>query len=559
LAGRPEQRTGVAFDADISLLAANHRGSLVFGMYLDLLSRVALTVAGSRNECDTLLQIVNGLVDEVGLALARIWLLASDPESKGEYLKLRASAGRSVVGRKEQWTSLTGRFGKFELGSRKIGQVGSTGDPVIIENLGKHPDWVADPDWVAREGMASFAAHPLVYQGKTMGVLGVFSRQAMSRKQLEGLRAFADHAAVSIANARAFEELQELRRKLELENTYLQEEVREAMLYHDIVGQSPALARILQQVELVAPTDAAVLIMGESGTGKELIARAIHERSQRKARPLVKVNCASIPRELFESEFFGHVKGSFTGAMKDRVGRFQLADHGTLFLDEVGEIPLDLQSKLLRVLQEGEFERVGEDSTRHVNVRVVAATNRDLGKEAEGKQFREDLYYRLSVFPIVVPPLRERKEDIPQLAAHFIRHSCRRIGLPEPRLTEGAVRTMQAYDWPGNIRELQHVIERAVILGRGHSLPLELRASGKQYIAPESKPASSLEAGPPKPVNAGKVMTMEQLHELEISNYRAALKQSGGKVYGADGAAALLGIPPTTLASRLKSLGIHSG
>jgi transcriptional regulator with GAF, ATPase, and Fis domain len=527
-------------------------------MYLDLLSRVALTVASSRNECDTLLQIVNGLVDEAGLAMARIWLIASDTETEGQHLKLSASAGRSVVGRKEEWNNLKGRFSRFELGQRKIGQVGSTGEPVIIENLEKRPNWAADPEFVAREGMVSFAAHPLVYQGKIIGVLGVFSRQSMSRKQLEGLRAFADHAAVSIANARAFEELLELRRKLELENTYLQEEVREAMLYHDIVGQSPALARILQQVELVAPTDAAVLIMGESGTGKELIARAIHERSRRKARPLVKVNCASIPRDLFESEFFGHVKGSFTGAVKDRVGRFQLADHGTLFLDEVGEIPLDLQSKLLRVLQEGEFERVGDDSTRHVDVRVVAATNRDLAKDSENRQFREDLYYRLSVFPIVVPPLRERKEDIPQLAAHFIRHSCRRMGHAEPRLTEGAVRSMMAYGWPGNIRELQHVIERAVILGRGHSLPLELRAAGKRAAAPESESASHSRGGFSGPETTGKVMTMDQLHELEISNYRAALKQSGGKVYGADGAAALLGIPPTTLASRLKSLGVHA-
>ena len=528
-------------------------------MYLDLLSRVALTVASSRHECDTLLHIVNGLVDEAGLAMARIWLLTSGAEGEGEYLGLRASAGRSVVGRKERWANLKGRFSKFELGQRKIGQVGVTGEPVIIENLGRRPDWVADPEFVVRERMASFAAHPLVYQGKIMGVLGVFSRQAMSRKQLEGLRAFADHAAVSIANARAFEELQELRQKLELENTYLQEEVREAMLYHDIVGQSPALARILRQVELVAPTDAAVLIMGESGTGKELIARAIHERSQRKGRPLVRVNCASIPRELFESEFFGHVKGSFTGAVKDRVGRFQLADHGTLFLDEVGEIPLDLQSKLLRVLQEGEFERIGDDSTRHVDVRVVAATNRDLGRDAENKEFREDLYYRLSVFPIVVPPLRERKEDIPQLAAHFIRHSCRRMGLPEPHLTEGAVRSMKAYDWPGNIRELQHVIERSVILGRGRSLPLELRAAGKQAAAPESETMRHSPAVLPAPAITTEVLTMEQLRELELSNYRAALKRSGGRIYGADGAAALLGIPPTTLASRLKSLGIRAG
>ncbi|HBY60188.1 MAG TPA: hydrogenase, partial [Solibacterales bacterium] len=274
-------------------------------MYLELLSRVALTVAASRHECDTLLQIVNGLVDEAGFALARIWLLAEAGETEGGHLELRASAGRSAIGRKEKWGNLKGRFSRFELGARKIGTVGSTGEPVLIENLGKHPDWVADPDWVAREGMASFAAHPLTYQSHTIGVLGVFNRRTMSRKELEGLRAFADHAAVSIANARAFEELQELRGRLELENTYLQEEVREAMRYHDIVGASPALARILQQVELVAPTDATVLIMGESGTGKELIARAIHERSQRRARPLVKVNCASIQRELFESEFFG--------------------------------------------------------------------------------------------------------------------------------------------------------------------------------------------------------------------------------------------------------------
>jgi transcriptional regulator with GAF, ATPase, and Fis domain len=524
-------------------------------MYFDLLSRVALTVATKRHECDTLTQVVNGLVDEAGLAMARIWLITSGEGSAEPYLKLRASAGQSIVGQKEKWTNLDGRFSRFALGSRKIGQVGASGESVIIENLSQKEEWVADAAWVAREQMASFAAHPLVFQGQIIGVLGVFSRQALSRTQLAGLRPFADHAAVSIANARAFEELQELRGKLELENTYLQEEVRESLQYRDIVGQSAPLARILDQVELVAPTDASVLILGESGTGKELIARAIHERSRRKARPLVKVNCASVPRELFESEFFGHAKGSFTGAVKDRVGRFQLADRGTLFLDEVGEIPFDLQSKLLRVLQEGEFEKVGEDSTRHVDVRVVAATNRDLGRESAERRFREDLYYRLSVFPIYVPPLRERKEDIPQLARHFIRLACRRMGLAEPTLTEGAVRAMLHYDWPGNIRELQHVIERAVILGRGRSLPLDLRSTGGDGSTSPTARTSSPSVRPPSG-RAG-VMTMEQLHELEVANYRLALKQAGGKVYGANGAAALLGIPPTTLASRLKSLGIH--
>jgi transcriptional regulator with GAF, ATPase, and Fis domain len=533
-------------------------------MYFDLLSRVALTVATKRHECDTLLEVVNGLVEDAGLAMARIWLIASE-EGGEPYLKLRASAGQSIAGKsitgeKEKWTNLEGRFSRFALGSRKIGQVGATGESVIIENLGQKEEWVADTAWAAREEMASFAAHPLVFQSQIIGVLGVFSRQALGRKQLTGLRAFADHAAVSIANARAFEELQELRRKLEMENTYLREEVRDSLQYRDIVGQSPALARILDQVELVAPTDASVLIMGESGTGKELIARAIHERSRRKARALVKVNCASVPRELFESEFFGHAKGSFTGAVKDRIGRFQLADRGTLFLDEVGEIPLDLQSKLLRVLQEGEFERVGEDSTRHVDVRIVAATNRDLGRESSGKRFREDLYYRLSVFPIHVPPLRERTEDIPQLARHFIRHACRRMGLAEPNLTEGAVRSMLDYDWPGNIRELQHVIERAVILGRGRSLPLDLRSANPRPAAPAAPfPAPQTRAPSAEAPEVTPVMTMQQLHELESANYRAALKQSGGKVYGADGAAALLGIPPTTLASRLKSLGIETG
>jgi transcriptional regulator with GAF, ATPase, and Fis domain len=511
-------------------------------MYLDLLAKVSLNVAGSRRVCDTLKLIADGLVDDAGFALARIWLIEPEEDGTGRELRLRASAGKSQRNG-EIWTRLDGRFSRFALDHRKIGRVGSTGEPVLIEDLQRNRDWVADSDWAEAEGMRSFAAHPLVFQEEIMGVLGVFSRTRLPEGALAGLRIFADHAAVSLANSKAFEELQSLRQKLELENTYLQEEIREERLFHEIVGRSAGLRRILQQVELVAPTEASVLIMGESGTGKELIARAIHDGSRRAARTLVKVNCASVPRELFESEFFGHVKGSFTGALKDRVGRFQLADHGTLFLDEVGEIPLELQSKLLRVLQEGEFERVGEDSTRKVNVRVVAATNRDLGHEAAGKNFREDLYYRLSVFPIVVPPLRDRREDLPLLAAHFIQHSCRRMGMPEPRLTEGHVRSLLAYDWPGNIRELQHVLERAVILGRGQTLPLDLPKNGKRGAA---EPTANLG-----------FLTAEQMRDLEAENYRKALKEAGGKIYGSDGAAALLGIRPTTLASRLKSLDIE--
>jgi transcriptional regulator with GAF, ATPase, and Fis domain len=249
-----------------------------------------------------------------------------------------------------------------------------------------------------------------------LGVLAVFARGAVGTECMDWLRTIADHAAAAIATARAFERIEELKRRLELENEYLREEVTRAGAFGELVGQGPALEAVARQIDLVAPTDAAVLVLGESGTGKELVAREVHRRSKRAGRPLIKVNCAAVPRELYESEFFGHARGSFTGALRDRAGRFELADGGTLFLDEVGEIPLELQAKLLRVLQEGELERVGEERTRRVDVRLVAATNRDLRAEAEAGRFRQDLYYRLSVFPVELPPLRKRVEDIPLLA-----------------------------------------------------------------------------------------------------------------------------------------------
>jgi transcriptional regulator with GAF, ATPase, and Fis domain len=242
------------------------------------------------------------------------------------------------------------------------------------------------------------------------------------------LRMIADHAAAAIATARAFEQIETLQKGLELENEYLREEVTRAGAFGELIGQSPALEAVARQIDLVAPTDSGVLILGESGTGKELVAREIHRRSHRAGKPLIKVNCAAVPRELYESEFFGHARGAFTGALRDRAGRFELADNGTLLLDEVGEIPLELQAKLLRVLQEGELERVGEEHTRRVNVRLVTATNRDLRAEAEAGRCRQNLYYRLSVFPVELPPLRKRKEDIPLLAEHFLRLSARKLG-----------------------------------------------------------------------------------------------------------------------------------
>ncbi len=318
----------------------------------------------------------------------------------------------------------------------------------------------------------------------------------------------------------------------------------------ELVGQSRTLRVILRQIDLVAPTDATVLILGESGTGKELVARAIHNQSRRREQPLVRVNCASIPRELYESEFFGHVKGAFTGAMKDRAGRFEAAEGGTLFLDEVGEIPLELQSKLLRVLQEGEYERVGEETIRKVDVRIVAATNRDLMGEVEAGRFRQDLYYRLNVYPIEVAPLRHRMEDVPSLATYFIDQASYSLNCPKPALPDDQVTTLLQYDWPGNVRELQNVINRAVILSQGRPLQFDLPRHGGLSLA-------AMRLGRPNMSPHGMdIVTDEVIRERERANLIAALERSHGRIYGPGGAAERLGVKPTTLVSRIKKLGL---
>ncbi|MDJ0910487.1 MAG: sigma 54-interacting transcriptional regulator [Woeseiaceae bacterium] len=339
-----------------------------------------------------------------------------------------------------------------------------------------------------------------------------------------------------------------LREELERERDYLREEVNVALNFGKIVGTSPALQRMLQRVEAVANTPASVLVLGESGVGKELIARAIHTRSPRADGPLVKVNCASIPKELFESEFFGHVKGAFTGAHRDRVGRFQLADGGTIFLDEIGEIPLELQGKLLRVLQESEFERVGDDVTRSVDVRVIAATNRDLEKLIIEGSFREDLYYRLSVFPVEVPPLRERGDDIVQLARHFLDQTTRDFGRESMTMTRAQADALKRYDWPGNVRELKNVIERAVILSPGKMLRLE---ASLPQVAASQPPAD------PEPPPKDAVLTESEMREFTRKNIIAALKQANWRVSGEGGAAELLDVRPTTLADRIRSFDIR--
>ena len=378
-----------------------------------------------------------------------------------------------------------------------------------------------------------YTSTPIREKGRPVGAVVVF-RDVSERKETEQKL----HLAL--------DELERLKEKLELENAYLQEEIREEYNYQEIVGRSAALRKTIQNIELVAPTDAAVLIVGESGTGKELIARAIHQSSDRRDRPLIRVNCAAVPRELFESEFFGHVKGAFTGAVRDRAGRFELADGGTLFLDEVGEIPLELQSKLLRVLQEGQFERVGSDRTLSVDVRIIAATNRELAAEAGAGRFREDLYFRLNVFPITSVPLRQRPEDIPLLASHFLASACRRFAREGLRLTQADIQRLQAYDWPGNVRELENLLERAVIISRDNQLRLEL---------PDVETLPTVTAAP-QTERPGELMTEDQKRQRDREMILQALAASGGRVFGPDGAAALLGVKPTTLASRIKRWGI---
>jgi PAS domain S-box-containing protein len=336
------------------------------------------------------------------------------------------------------------------------------------------------------------------------------------------------------------------RAQLQAHNDYLWEEIRSEHNFGDIIGQSPGLQKVMQQIQLVAPTCSAVLVTGESGTGKELVARAIHDHSPRRGHVLIKVNCSAVPENLFESEFFGHMKGAFTGALKDKPGRFELADGGTLFLDEIGEVPLAMQAKLLRVLQEQELERVGDIRTRTVNVRIIAATSRDLKKEVDAGRFRQDLFYRLSVFPIEIPPLRERREDIPPLAAHFVMQSARRMSRPPPRVTESTMSQLTSYDWPGNVRELQNAIERAVILSQRGLLRFEL-AESKAIDTPCALTST---------VTKSALLTRDELKRQERESIATALKQTGGKVFGPGGAAELLGMKPTTLASRITALGL---
>jgi transcriptional regulator with GAF, ATPase, and Fis domain len=515
---------------------------------LDALRGITAQLTASRDIDDVLASIVRGLVEHADIAFARIWLLDTaercpvcrqhpgtvPPELvTTPALHLRASAGLHP--------NLAGRYHLVPVGTLKIGYIAQRRTPIQTDDVAHDPR-VPNKAWAAEHGLRSFAGYPLLFHGELLGVLGVFSRHVLSAEEFGDLQIFADHAATAIRNAQLFAEIQRLNDRLAQENAYLQEEIRTEGGFEEIVGTSAALKATLGLVRQVAPTDATVLLMGETGTGKELVARAIHRMSPRAARPLVKVNCGAIPATLVESELFGHERGAFTGALQQRIGRFELAHEGTLFLDEVGELPLDVQVKLLRVLQEGELERVGGTRSIRVNVRLVAATNRDLAAEVEAGRFRADLFYRLNVFPIWVPPLRERTGDIPILVRHFLELDQRKFAKPLRAVTPESLELLERYPWPGNVRELQNVLERASILA----------------TAPVVDVTSVLPAGPRAgtagaPRAATGLVTLE---EAERAHIEAALAQTRGVIHGPRGAAAILGLKPTTLRSRMERLGI---
>ncbi len=437
------------------------------------------------------------------------------------------------------------------------------GELVFVPDAQRDDRWF-DPARVQMTGFRSVLAVPLVDKEAAMGVIGLESPRFTpdsppAPADLARLRAVAAQAAIGIRNARLYQSVEEERlrlrrllqerRQLRGELGHLRDEVREARSFTSIVGDSSALRAVLSQVDVVAPADSTVLIAGETGTGKELIARAIHDGSRRAGSAFVAVNCAALPEALIESELFGHEKGAFTGALSRKPGKFELADRGTLFLDEVGDLPPEAQAKLLRVLQEREVQRVGGMRPVPVNVRLIAATNQDLEALMHAGRFRADLFYRLSVFPIALPPLRDRAEDIPALVDHFARRFADRLRKPPPRITADAMHQLMTYDWPGNVRELQNIVERAVILARGPVIGREAIP-----VRPGPRPVPAPAENGSRPADGGAILPFSEAERRAILR---ALELTGWRISGSGGAAQMLGLKPTTLHAKMKKLGIH--
>ncbi len=503
-----------------------------------ILERITLQMASSLDLQLVLTTITQGLVEELDATFARIWLLgpgdlcpdcykAADCTNHTQCLHLAVSTGLS--------RNLNGEYRRIPLGAVKIGEI-AQGYGALYTNDILGDARLPNKQWMKDNGLRSFAGYPLTFRGDLLGVIAMFGRRPLTDEEFDQLSLFANSAAIAIRNAQLFTEVEELKNRLHAENLYLREEIQIEHDFEEIIGNSSPIKSVLQKVEQVAPTDATVLILGETGTGKELIARAIHNLSPRKTRPLIRLNCGAIPTNLIESELFGHEKGSFTGATTRRIGRFELADGGTIFLDEIGELPMDAQVKLLRVLQEREFERVGSNRMVKTNVRVIAVTNRDLWAAVKAGSFRSDLLYRLNVFPIDVPPLRARTSDIPLLVRFFADKFSTKFGKHLDNIPQQTMTRLITYAWPGNVRELENIIERAAILSSGPLLQID-----------ESLFQSNLTAEPD---------VSGTLEEIERSYILRVLQETDWVIEGKQGAAIKLGLHPNTLRSRMKKLGL---
>jgi formate hydrogenlyase transcriptional activator len=542
-------------DADLSCEFDDAPPAARLEVQLELLRRVTRHMATADDFGTVLQSIADALVEQAGATVAHIFLYMHDDECPG----CRENGGivRRPASGGERDLHLVAMGGAPLAPNGPIHRVPHSLDtpaarlirtpvPAMQQDLLNNPEWAAgDPLMISvlrQMGVQGAICCPLIFQGERLGALGYLTRAPIDDTVFELLGVFADQAAMTIRSAYLFRELEGHKERLQIENAYLEDEIRSDANFTHIVGASPALDTVLRKVRQVAPVETTVLLTGETGTGKELVARAIHDASGRKERPLIKINCGAIPQGVVESELFGHERGAFTGALQQRIGRFELADKGTLFMDEVGELPPETQVKLLRVLQEQEFERVGGTRPIKVNVRVVAATNRDLEKEVASGRFRADLYYRLNVFPIRIPPLRERPADIPLLVQHFLAQLQRKLAKPLKGVSDESMERLKRYPWPGNIRELQNVLERAGVLATGPIVSLQ---------EPLRSPTAP---GPGAPTDPG----IPTLEDGERAHIRRALSEASGKVHGPAGAAKLLGINASTLRSRMQKLGIDA-
>jgi len=535
-----------ALDDGLNLRRAQHQNDQL-QLLLDLTNRIT-----SNLQPRDLLRAIAANIREVMRADAVTVVLPDAASEKFRVLAMDFPHGKGVV--KEELLITP---------SPAVMKALDTLKPVVINTWEPNELSSDASDLVAAEGIKTFCNIPLVNRGRALGILSILrtTETPFSPGDVDFLSRASGQIAIAIENALAYREISQLKDKLAQEKLYLEEEIRSEMNFENIIGNSPVLKHVLELVETVAPSDSTVLLLGETGTGKELIARAVHDRSRRKDRTFVKLNCAAIPTGLLESELFGHEKGAFTGAIAQKIGRMELADQGTLFLDEVGDIPIEIQPKLLRALQEREFERLGSIHTRRVNIRLVAATNRDLEKMIADREFRSDLYYRLHVFPIRIPPLRERKEDIPQLVSYFVQKFAKQMQKKIEAISPAVMKGLSAWEWPGNIRELENFVERAVIVTRGRSLdaPLEELRKTNTVVLPRAHDRKLDRVVEERTDSqSDQTSVADEYERRQRDEIVRALTACKGRVGGADGAAVRLGMNRTTFLSRMKKLGIYA-